>query len=845
MKISTKLLIVFLSLFIVSELFPQSAVCSYNFRKRISFDPTKVMGASDLTDYTALISITSDNNLRTTANGGNVQNANGFDIVFTAADGVTLLSHQLEKYTATTGELVVWVKIPTLSTTYSTHIYMYYGNAAIVANQSSTNTWNSNYKGVYNLHTDYADKTSTGNNGTNNGLTLSTGTVANGSTVDNINDYVSIGTTGWSASNATYEMWVNSTSAWPATEAYFLGHTTLAAYNNRIQIYAFNGRLRVGLGNSHAIGGDLSGALATNRFYHVAVTYASGSHTVYLNGASVYTGVYTGLGAIGQADIGNNGNDHVQAMTGGKIDQMMISNTTRNANWIATVYNNQSSPSTFYSISSQPKVWTGGTNTNYVTATNWLGGNLPVSGDDVIINNGTNQPTFTSNQQVASIWLKTGATLSLATFSLSVRFDVTNCGTISGNTGVLNCNGTSAFIQTQYLSGSGTFNLNNLTINNTFAPSPAVELRKDVNVSGNLSLVSGILYTTSTYILALSNTASSSSGLATSFVSGPMSKNGATNFVFPVGKGNKWRRLALSNITASSTYTTEYFNSAYASTTPVNTPLTNVSLVEYWQCDRTGAGNANMTLYWEDASLSGITSCADLTIARWNGASWDERIGTASGSCSGTGVGNVVTNAVVTAFSPFTFGSKTTGSVNPLPISLVTFTAIPKGKVVDIEWRTVTELNNDHFAIERTIDGVSYETIAKVKGKGMSQVSQNYSTQDVSPFKGLSYYRLKQTDLNGEFSYSPLVPVNFSEESKESWSIYPNPNTGTFSFLKLEEGTVDISVYNALGEIVINERHEVINNMPYAGCKDLIPGVYLVRVLFNETSKYQKMIISK
>ena len=97
---------------IIDGLFSQSAICSYKYRKRIKFDPTKVGAAAsvtDLTSFPALISITSDNDLRTTANSGHVSNASGYDIVFTADDGVTLLNFQLESYTATSGQFMAWV----------------------------------------------------------------------------------------------------------------------------------------------------------------------------------------------------------------------------------------------------------------------------------------------------------------------------------------------------------------------------------------------------------------------------------------------------------------------------------------------------------------------------------------------------------------------------------------------------------------------------------------------------------------------------------------------------------------------------------------------------------------
>lgn len=841
-KLFISVLLIFCSSFF-TELLSQSAICNYKYRKRIAFNPAQVTGPSDLSNYPALIKIVSDNDLRTVANSGHVESANGYDIIFTAADGITKLDHQLEKYTATTGELITFVRIPSLSTTYTTYIYMYYGNTAIIADQSLTTTWSTNYKGVYFLHNDFTDKSGNGNNGTNNSMTAAlTGTIANGVSSNSVNDYVSIGTSGWSSSAGTFEMWVNSTGAWNAAEAYFLGHTTLAAYNNRVQIYGFNGRLRVGMGSSHAIGGDLF-TFNTARWYHVAVMYSSGSHTVCVNGATVYVGTYSALSAIGQADIGNNGNNHTEAMAAGGYDNFFIENTARDVNWINTVYRNQSSPSTFYTISAEPKVWTGGTNTNYNAATNWLNNSTPAGGNDVIINNGTNQPTLQGNEQVGSIWIRTGAVLSLGNNSLSVRYDITNCGTLSNNTGTVNCNSTSSFIQNQYFSGSGTYNLKGLTVNNTHSASPSLILSKNITVNGTLTLASGIVYSSATNILAVSNTGVSTSGLAASFVSGPMSKNGATDFIFPVGKGTKWRRCAVTNISASDTYTAEYFNSSYASSTPVNAPLNHVSVVEYWQVDRAGAGNARLTLYWEDAGVSGITNCPDLTIARWNGASWDERIGTASGSCAGAGAGSIITNAQLTAFSPFTFGSHLSWAVNPLPITLLTFTATPisKNKAL-VEWSTATEKNNDHFEIERTIDGKNFELVGKQNGNGNSNSKRNYSLFDHQPHKGLSYYRLKQVDVNGDFSYSSLVSVNFDEAHELNYSLFPNPNKGEFTINGNVEGA-EVIIYNAIGQKV---EFAVGSKTPMSmivNCSSLASGIYFVNIKRGGETKVEKLII--
>ena len=123
-------MIVFLIAFMVflsSQGYAQLA--GYSFRKQITIDNTKVSGSTDHIDFPFLVNVT-DPDLRTTGNGGDVTNANGYDIAFTSSDGVTLMDHEIEFYAAITGEYVAWVRIPILDYDDDTEIYMYYGNNA-------------------------------------------------------------------------------------------------------------------------------------------------------------------------------------------------------------------------------------------------------------------------------------------------------------------------------------------------------------------------------------------------------------------------------------------------------------------------------------------------------------------------------------------------------------------------------------------------------------------------------------------------------------------------------------------------------------------------------------------
>ncbi len=95
-----------------------------------------------------------------------------------------------------------------------------------------------------------------------------------------------------------------------------------------------------------------------------------------------------------------------------------------------------------------------------------------------------------------------------------------------------------------------------------------------------------------------------------------------------------------------------------------------------------------------------------------------------------------------------------------LPVELTNFTAyVVNEKKVQCNWTTTSEINNDHFTIQRTVDGIHYEDLGKIAGAGNSNSYRNYVFYDDAPLYGVSYYRLKQTDFNGQSEIFNLVPV--------------------------------------------------------------------------------------
>ncbi|MCC9135634.1 T9SS type A sorting domain-containing protein [Pontibacter silvestris] len=114
--------------------------------------------------------------------------------------------------------------------------------------------------------------------------------------------------------------------------------------------------------------------------------------------------------------------------------------------------------------------------------------------------------------------------------------------------------------------------------------------------------------------------------------------------------------------------------------------------------------------------------------------------------------------------------------LNSLPVTLVKFTAVEKPGGNVLSWTTATEVDNDHFLIERSTDGKVFMNIGKVKGSGSSNQLLDYSYTDKSSPIGTVYYRLKQVGLNGDYEYSHVVSVTtLKSDGITKAQLYPNP----------------------------------------------------------------------
>jgi hypothetical protein len=184
-----------------------------------------------------------------------------------------------------------------------------------------------------------------------------------------------------------------------------------------------------------------------------------------------------------------------------------------------------------------------------------------------------------------------------------------------------------------------------------------------------------------------------------------------------------------------------------------------------------------------------------------------------------------------------------------LPVSLMSFTAFNSGNYNELHWITASELNNDFFTVERSINGFEWEVVGVVDGAGNTSSAQYYRMNDENPYFPVTYYRLYQTDFDGNKSYSDIVSVNSNSfESDFISSIFPNPSSGyaTFTYNGRDfENPINVEVINEMGQVVYAVAYlDIHKGMPATlRTSDLATGMYQVVFTQGETKQNQKLAI--
>jgi len=190
-----------------------------------------------------------------------------------------------------------------------------------------------------------------------------------------------------------------------------------------------------------------------------------------------------------------------------------------------------------------------------------------------------------------------------------------------------------------------------------------------------------------------------------------------------------------------------------------------------------------------------------------------------------------ITRQGITSFSPFDISSP-----QELPIKLLYFNVLLKNHQVQLDWATASEKNADYFVVERSSDGSVFSEVARNSAVGNSISKQSYRLFDELPLNGISYYRLKEVDLNKVANYSDIKSVNYLFSKEDMFKIYPNPTENEQISIELESSEnseFKVVIRNTLGQIIQNHQFNSNSgqNLIELNIAHLSSGTYFIELL--------------
>ncbi len=181
----------------------------------------------------------------------------------------------------------------------------------------------------------------------------------------------------------------------------------------------------------------------------------------------------------------------------------------------------------------------------------------------------------------------------------------------------------------------------------------------------------------------------------------------------------------------------------------------------------------------------------------------------------------------------------------PLPVEALSFIGKKEADKVRLSWTTTGEQNVTLYTVEHSHDARNFTAIGDRKASG-SVYGSSYEMLDEQPFEGMIYYRLKQTDRNRAYSYSPIVAVSF--ESEKDFSLFPNPSeAGTSVYLSLQDasaGNVEIAIFDLTGTCIYTQQSSREEGKALQINASLHQGIYLVRLHTGNRSLIKKLVVN-
>ncbi len=456
---------------------------------------------------------------------------------------------------------------------------------------------------------------------------------------------------------------------------------------------------------------------------------------------------------------------------------VIAGNFTNNGTFI------QTSDANYFAMSGTTKSLTGsGTYTNakaYINGTITYDGTSTSDMTKTLINT-TKTFTISNNKTYynASMTINGTLVISATTSEIKNSGNWINNGTFTANTTSL-VTFTGASGTTQTIAGTTTSNFYNATMSNT---SGGVTLGIATTISKTLTLNSGKLYTAG-YTLTLGTTSANGSvsgGGPTTYVvaydnSGTIGYlkqfvNSNAAYTYPIGDASYYTPLTFT-LTSNASLTNAYYT---VYTKPVKVPGLNSAfttyLTRFWEGTSSGMTTPvySLSYTYDDTDIVGTE--ANLLPIKKSGTTWYKPTGSTftTGTAQGTGSVAPGSNTLTwTGLSTFSYNGGAGIQAVGLPIQLISFTGEKEGVSNLLKWNTSSEINNDYFTLEKTIDGSNFETIGTLNGAGNSSVQNNYQLYDYNFQKTINYYRLKQTDFDGNSTYAQEVSIDNRENESD------------------------------------------------------------------------------
>ncbi|MGP8214703.1 MAG: T9SS type A sorting domain-containing protein [Bacteroidia bacterium] len=248
-----------------------------------------------------------------------------------------------------------------------------------------------------------------------------------------------------------------------------------------------------------------------------------------------------------------------------------------------------------------------------------------------------------------------------------------------------------------------------------------------------------------------------------------------------------------------------------------------------------------------EVAAPNVLTEASLLAQRFNSTTetWGDWLGATGTDATGGGLGTVSTASGATGIGAANFFRSWTlaSSSAPLPVQLTAFTAECQNYFALLQWTVATQSNNDYFTIDRTQDGVNYQTIAVVKGAGNSSEPITYSATDESPLNGISYYRISQTDFDGHTDNLNTIVYQPCESAKSVNAFVINNNTIDIEINSNSTETYTITVMSTLGQVVSTQTYNASLGLnDYKIYTNVSRGIYILQVA-GVNNVYNKKLI--